>query len=118
MSFSNERVTLEDKAVVEILYPLHEIDSFNGDELKNYIRCIEGEIDGIIINFSRITYLNSSGLRELIQILKFLKEREKKLIFTSISEDIKKIFVHTNLDRLFKITADDKEAESLFHEQD
>lgn len=117
MSFSKERVSIGDRHSVEILFPLHEIDSFNGEELKNYIIFVENEIDGIVINFSRITYLNSSGLRELIQILKYLRERDKKLIFSCINDDIKKIFVHTNLDRLFKIVADDDEAQALFNEK-
>lgn len=114
MTFNKERVSLYNDSHIEILFPIHEIDSFNGEELKNYIISIESEIIGIIINFSHITYLNSSGIRELIQILKFLREREKNLVFSCINEDINKIFVHTNLDRLFKIVTDDNEAKTLF----
>lgn len=106
MSFSKERTVIKD-INTEFIYPLHEIDSFNGEELKNYINSIVDEISCIVINFSRITYFNSSGLRELIQILKKLKEQDKKLLLTSISEDIQKIFLHTNLDRLFVILNED-----------
>lgn len=106
MSFSKERIVIKD-INTEFIYPLHEIDSFNGEELKNYINSIVDEVGCIVINFSRITYFNSSGLRELIQILKKLKEQDKKLLLTSISEDIHKIFLHTNLDRLFVILNED-----------
>lgn len=111
MSFSKERTTVGD-IVTEFLYPLHEIDSFNGEELRNYITSISEEVGCVVINFSRITYFNSSGLRELIQILKKLKEQDKKLLLTAISEDIHKIFVHTNLDRLFVILSEDEDVKS------
>lgn len=113
MSFSKEREIIADGISTEILFPLHEIDSFNGEELKNYIFSISEEVECVVVNFSRITYLNSSGLRELIQILKFLKDKDKKLIFSCINDDIKKIFVHTNLDRLFKIVSDDDDAKLI-----
>ncbi len=114
MTFNKERISLNDGNQIEILYPIHEIDSFNGEELKNYICSIENEISGVIINFSKITYLNSSGIRELIQILKYLREKDKNLVLSCINDDINKIFIHTNLDRLFKIVIDDDEAKAVF----
>lgn len=111
MSFSKERITVGD-VITEFLYPLHEIDSFNGEELRNYVTSVISEVGCIVINFSRITYFNSSGLRELIQILKKLKEQDKKLLLTAISEDIHKIFIHTNLDRLFVILGEDEDVKS------
>lgn len=114
MSFKNQRETVGENVKVEFIFPVHEIDSFNGEELKLYIDGVSGEIDGVVINFSDITYLNSSGLRELIQLFKILKEKDKSLIFSNVSDDIYKIFVHTNLNRLFTIVRDDEEAKTKF----
>ena len=75
MSFNSQRETVEGNLKVEFIFPVHEIDSFNGEELKVYIEGISGEVDSVVINFSDITYLNSSGLRELIQLFKVLKEK-------------------------------------------
>ncbi len=100
MAFGKER-NVKGAKTYEVLYPLHEIDSFNGEELKSYIATIAGQVDAVIVDFSKIAYLNSSGLRELIQILKLMREKDKAFYLTQLSEDIKKIFVHTNLDRLF-----------------
>lgn len=110
MSFKNKRVNLKDGVDVEFIYPIHEIDSFNGEELKVFIDKVSAEVQGVVVNFADIAYLNSSGLRELIQIFKMLKEKEISLIFSSVSDDIYKIFVHTNLNRLFVIVKDDNEA--------
>ena len=112
MSFNSQRETVEGNLKVEFIFPVHEIDSFNGEELKVYIEGISGEVDSVVINFSDITYLNSSGLRELIQLFKVLKEKDKSLIFSNVSDDIYKIFVNTNLKRLFNIVCDDEEAKA------
>lgn len=108
MAFTRERELVADK-VIEILYPLHEIDSYNGEEMRQYT-CTLDDISSVIINFSRVTYLNSSGLRELIQILKGLKENGITLFLTAVNEDIKKIFDNTNLNRLFNIYESNSEA--------
>ncbi len=114
MSFNSQRETIGENVNVEFIFPVHEIDSFNGEELKVYIDSIIGEVESVVINFSDITYLNSSGLRELIQLFKVLKENDKSLIFSNVSDDIYKIFVHTNLNRLFTIVSDDNDARSKF----
>lgn len=113
MSFKSQREKLSEKKSVEFIFPSHEIDSFSGEELRSYISGVYNDIDAVVINFSDITYLNSSGLRELIQLLKFMKEQEKVLVFSSVNDDIYKIFVHTNLNRLFDIVKDDNEAKAL-----
>lgn len=110
MSFNSHRETIGENIHVEFIFPLHEIDSFNGEELKVFVEGILSDIDCVVVNFGDITYLNSSGLRELIQLFKVLKEQDKSLIFSNVSDDIYKIFVHTNLNRLFTIVSDDDEA--------
>lgn len=110
MAFNNHRETVGENIEVEFIFPIHEIDSFNGEELKVFVEGILGDVNSVVVNFSDITYLNSSGLRELIQLFKVLKEKDKSLIFSNVSDDIYKIFVHTNLNRLFTIVSDDDEA--------
>jgi len=100
MAFNKERDVKGSKNY-EVLYPLHEIDSFNGEELRKYITASVDQFDVIIIDFTEVVYLNSSGIRELIQIMKFTMEHNKELYLVHLSEDIMKIFIHTNLDRLF-----------------
>jgi anti-sigma B factor antagonist len=100
MALNRERNTRGD-LIYEIIYPLHEIDSFKGEEIKHHIQSVIEEVGAVIIDFSKIAYLNSSGLREMIQILKLAREHQKKLILAQLSQDMKRVFVHTNLDKLF-----------------
>jgi len=104
MAFYKER-----EGKLEILFPVSDVDAVNGAEMKDYINKIADEISAVIINFSRVTYLNSSGLRELIQILKLLQDKGKKLYLTFLSESIKKIFANTNLTKIFSIYPTDED---------
>jgi len=100
MAYNKERIVKGGKHY-EVFHPLHEIDSFNGEELRKHITSSDEQCDIVIIDFSEVVYLNSSGLRELIQIMKFTMEHNSILYLAQLSEDIMKIFIHTNLDRLF-----------------
>ncbi|MBC7197469.1 STAS domain-containing protein [Deferribacteraceae bacterium V6Fe1] len=95
---------------IELIFPINDLDTLTGEEIARYLTEIVNEIDGVIINFSRVNYLNSSGLRELIQILKYLKDHNIKLALTRLSDNIAKIFNNTNLHKLFEIFDTDDEA--------
>lgn len=103
-------ITTERKGKVEIIIPVNDLDSINGQEIKSHVCNIIDSVDSILINFSRVNYLNSSGLRELIQTLKIIQEKEKKIALTKLSDNITKIFVNTNLHRLFTILDNDEDA--------
>jgi anti-sigma B factor antagonist len=105
MAINTERV-----GKVEIIYPVNDLDSVNGNEIKSYVLNIIDEVDAVYINFSRVSYLNSSGLRELIQTLKIVQENQKKMALTNLSDNIKKIFINTNLHKLFNIFINDEAA--------
>lgn len=99
---------------IEIMFPINDLDSMTGEEIHDHIKTVIGEVDAVIVNFSRVNYLNSSGLRELIQILKYLKDNGKKMALTRLSENIQKIFTNTNLHRLFDIKDNDEQAKASF----
>lgn len=99
---------------IEIVFPINDLDSMTGGEVLEHVKSVIEEIDGVIVNFSRVNYLNSSGLRELIQILKFIKDNNKKMALTRLSENIQKIFTNTNLHRLFDIVDNDGQAKASF----
>jgi anti-sigma B factor antagonist len=104
MAFYKERTN-----GIEIILPVSDMDALTGAEIKEYINKIAGEVTAVIINFSRVNYLNSSGLRELIQTLKLLQDNGKRLYLTSMSENIKKIFTNTNLNKIFSIYPTDED---------
>lgn len=58
----------------------------------------------IIIELSRVTYVDSSGLALLIEALKNIKLYKGNLELTNLTPRIKNIFEIKKLDRLFNIT--------------
>ena len=92
--------------------------------------CIEGEIDintapdikkafeklvvkkspKIVINLAKVTYVDSSGLATLVEILKNMKVYGGKMRLTGMSTKIKSLFEITKLDKLFEIMASEEEA--------
>ncbi|MGA1861488.1 STAS domain-containing protein [Deferribacter thermophilus] len=111
MPFQTEKV--ED---ITIIIPLSELDAINGNEIRNYLSKIDNT-SGVIINFARVIYLNSSGLRELIQSLKLLKDKHIPFALCKLSDNIFKIFSNTNLDKLFNIFKNEDEAIKFIKEQ-
>jgi|Wag4MinimDraft_12_1082652.scaffolds.fasta_scaffold00066_6 anti-sigma B factor antagonist len=93
----------ENRNGIEIIYPINDLDSITGEEVKQYVSQSVTKAKGIIVNFTKVNYLNSSGLRELIQTLKIVQDNNKKMALSNLSENIHKIFVNTNLYRLFDI---------------
>ncbi len=105
-------------------------------EVKNDLTvcCVEGEIDintapdikkafekliskktpKIVINLTKVTYVDSSGLATLVEILKNMKAYGGRMRLSNMSHKIKSLFEITKLEKLFEIIADEAEAISTF----
>ena len=112
MAFNNDRVNNN----IEIIHPINEVDAITGSDLREHISHLSDEIIGVVINFSKVNYLNSSGLRELIQSLKLLKDKGKTLALCGLSDNILKIFTNTNLHKLFEIRQSEDDAIKFIQE--
>ena len=64
----------------------------------------------VLIDFSSVTYIDSSGLATLIELLQRLNKIGGKLNIFNVSEKIKNIFEVTKLHKLFKIYENRDEA--------
>jgi anti-anti-sigma factor len=78
------------------------------DELNAVTEIIRqrGDCD-VVIDFSSIDFLNTSGIAKLLTLRKLLTECGHRAVLCSVSEAVKGIFMVTGLDRVFDF-ADDK----------
>jgi anti-sigma B factor antagonist len=105
-------------------------------EVKNNMTvcCVEGEIDintavdikkafeklivkrtpKIVINLAKVTYVDSSGLATLVELLKNMRSYGGKMRLSNMSHKVKSLFEITKLEKLFDIIADEAEAISTF----
>ena len=108
MSFSYKLELLEN--IVIIYFKGRIFDKSEADELY-------GELDTLIsvgknkmiVDFSNIDYINSSGLNVLINLLNKSRDSYGELIICNIPEKVLKLIVTSKLENIFKIE-DSKES--------
>lgn len=64
----------------------------------------------LILDFTRVDYLSSAGLRVLLSITKKLKEKKGDLILFSLQEDVLDIVKLAGFEKILHICSNEKEA--------
>lgn len=79
-----------------------DLDINSNKELKEKVNSVEG-VKKIIINCENLSYVDSTGLGAFISIYKHIKEKGEGLVIRGLKPHIKKIFLITDLDKVFEI---------------
>ena len=88
-----------------------EVDVYSSTQLKQDLAQIINEgAKYIVLNLSRVEYLDSTGLGLLIGALKRLRENEGDLVIVSPNSRIMRVFEITGLYKVFNIYASEAEA--------
>ena len=81
-----------------------EIDISTVSELKERLyHIVEQNSKDIKLDCSSLTYIDSTGLGALVGALKKVKSQDKDIYITNLKSNIKKLFLITGLDKVFKI---------------
>ncbi|MFA6610373.1 MAG: STAS domain-containing protein [Candidatus Omnitrophota bacterium] len=92
-----------------------EIDINTAPDLKRaFDKLLSKKELKIVINLTKVTYVDSSGLATLVEILKNMRAYGGKMRLTNLSPKIKSLFEITKLEKLFDIKASEEEAISTF----
>lgn len=92
---------------VEGLIKLGESAEFFSSALENVLRNDSGNV---IIDFTKIDYIDSTGIGELVGYLGKFTTQNRKLVLVNPSERIQKLLRLAKLDAVFKIYATEDEA--------
>ncbi len=104
----NSRTPNETTCVLEIE---GEVDVYTAPQLKqDIVQIAERGVKHLIINLSKVEYLDSTGLGVLIGGLKRLREGEGNLVLVGPGMRILRIFEITGLDKIFDIYPTEEEA--------
>ena len=79
-----------------------DLDINSNREFKEKVNSVQG-VKKIIVNCENLSYIDSTGLGAFISIYKNIKEKGEKLVITGLKPHIKKIFLITDLDKVFEI---------------
>ncbi len=71
---------------------------------------IEENHTHLILDFSRVDYLSSAGMRVLLSASKKLKSKKGGMILFSVSEDVGEVIKMAGFDKILHICASEKEA--------
>jgi anti-sigma B factor antagonist len=93
------------------------LDSSTASTLEeNVAAAIARGAKQMIIDFVRLEYISSAGLRVILKTAKELKRLDGKLVLCSMVDYIKEVFEIAGFDTFLPITDNRHEAESLFHD--
>ncbi|MDR1301172.1 MAG: anti-sigma factor antagonist [Treponema sp.] len=80
-----------------ILSPEGRLDTLSAPGLERKVWRLDRDIKVVVLDFARVTYISSSGLRVLLQIQKLMKERQGKMFIKNINQSLESIFEMTGL---------------------
>lgn len=98
---------------VKTLEPTGIMDGAAAHDLKNQVlEALQHGVDGVLLNLTGITFMNSSGIGALVSTLKAVREKGKQLYICGLSDQVRMIFELTKMDRVFTLYADVADFES------
>lgn len=65
-----------------------------------------GAVQHVVLNFSGVSYLNSSNIAQLLRLRKRLVECDRRLIVCSIGDPVWSTMLLTGLDKVFSFAPD------------
>lgn len=86
-----------------VAYLEGEINAQTGAQVKAEINKLLDKGNVVILSFKSVVYMNSSGLREIIDLFKTASKNKKEVSLCDINSDIREMFSFTGLDKVFKI---------------
>jgi len=109
------QVKHEDKNGVTVCYITGEIDINTAPQVKKaFDKLVGAKKEKLLINLKDVSYVDSSGLATLVEILKCLRSYGGKLKLSNLSAKVKSLFEITKLEKLFDIANEEEEAVKAF----
>ena len=89
---------------VLVLYPVDRLDSANARAFEGIVlECINEGESRLIVDFSRLNFISSSGMRVLLIAAKQLHAKQGKLALCAMPEHIHEVFRISGFDRIIPI---------------
>lgn len=65
-----------------------------------------GHVPHMVLNFSGVSYVNSSNLAQLLKLRKVLGEHKRSMKICSVNDELWSVFMVTGLDKVFRFAPD------------
>ena len=84
------------------------------DIRKSFEKLVSGKEGKMVINLSKVSYIDSSGLATLVELLKKTKNYGGIMKLSGLTEKVRGLFEITKLEKLFQIYETSENAVSTF----
>lgn len=92
---------------IKVIAPEGILDGTKAVDFRSLVdHTVKEDTDVVLVDFSNITFMDSSGLGALVLALKTIRGAEKKMCLCSVNEQVKMLFELTSMDRVFDIFSD------------
>lgn len=106
---------MEDKKDVTVCYIIGDVDINTAPQVKkSFDKILSAKKTKVLVNFKDVSYVDSSGLATLVELLKNTRGYGGRLKFSNLSSKIRSLFEITRLEKLFDILTNEEEAISSF----
>lgn len=90
------------KGCIPLIEVAGEVDVYTAPQLKQQmLTLLEGGAKDIVVDLTKVEYLDSTALGVLIGGLKRMREREGDLLLICPNERVRRVFEITGLDKIF-----------------
>ena len=76
------------------------------DELTTLLEVQEQTPSDVVVNFSAVSFINSSNVAKLLRLRKQLMSTDRRLILCGVNAQVWGVFLVTGLDKIFEFTND------------
>ena len=100
---------------VVIVEPSGDVDFYNSSVMRErFGDLIKQKRKAIVVNLARVTYIDSSGLATLIELMQKMHKYSGKLKLSGLNQTVKDTFEVSKLIDVFSIYPDEQEALKSF----
>ena len=104
----NVRQLAADVAVIEIVGELN--GEAEGVLMDAYKRANQPPVQSLLLNFQKLSYMNSSGIGLLVTLLVRAQRKQQRLLACGLSEHYQQIFAITRLNEVISLHPSEAEA--------
>ncbi|MDX2115873.1 MAG: STAS domain-containing protein [Planctomycetota bacterium] len=97
-------VTIQANANHVIVTPSGDVDLSCSRDLQSHLRrALEGKPKSVVVNLSKVPYMDSSGVATLVEAMQISRKQSTKLVLCEMQDRVRSIFEIARLDKVFTI---------------
>lgn len=101
-------------SIIEIFEPVGDLDALRARQLHQSIsQSLDNGANIVLIDLKNVTFIDSSGLGNLILIMKKVRATGGKLFLCTLNETVKLFFQLTSMDCVFETFANQEDLNQL-----